>query len=210
MWLPKWIFHVSCLCGILNAGIHEDMDGKGKWDFFFWSFFYVVIFTELLHEANTQNKANAIKIIKVPTALHTNKISHLKHLKIEQQYLTVDPTSKLWKYRRLVWAFLKKDHACSFGPWTSPSIRTVAQAFTNQRWEQDINGAPSAEAFYEYYQLWTVLLEFHLDIEEDQHFLGSWPLWPLFKQVSWSSLFSGINHLWTMEKDLEILGARKV
>lgn len=47
--------------------------------------------------------------------------------------------------------------------------RTVAQALTDQRWEQDIVGALSAEAFYEYYQLWSVLLEFHLDLEEDQH-----------------------------------------
>ncbi|GJN07886.1 hypothetical protein PR202_ga25756 [Eleusine coracana subsp. coracana] len=54
----------------------------------------------------------------------------------------------------------------------SPRIantRTVAEAFHHQRREQDIQGALSVDAFCEYYQLWAVLLEFHLDSEEDRH-----------------------------------------
>ncbi|GJN12858.1 hypothetical protein PR202_ga31174 [Eleusine coracana subsp. coracana] len=47
--------------------------------------------------------------------------------------------------------------------------RAVAEAFTDQRWEQDIRGALSAEAYYEYYQLWALLLEFQLGVEEHQH-----------------------------------------
>ncbi|GJM87684.1 hypothetical protein PR202_ga03662 [Eleusine coracana subsp. coracana] len=47
--------------------------------------------------------------------------------------------------------------------------RTVAEAFNDQRWEQDICGAMSAEAFYQYYQLWATLLEFNLQVEEDRH-----------------------------------------